>query len=172
MSIFDKMKSGLNQVKDKAQQTVEYTKLYTQISSKRKDIQERYEQLGEIVYRASGISTIASTSMDDAEVRMKGLCREIAELETQIVALEQELARVKGERVCSCGESIPYEAKFCSHCGRSFADEVYDVEKPTVVAPSSSEETNTAHIKSADAEPSGSEDSEQPASDRAQERQE
>ncbi|WP_152396088.1 hypothetical protein [Paenibacillus guangzhouensis] len=130
MSLFDKMKSGLNQVKDKAQQTVEYTKLYAQIASKRKDIQEQYEQLGEIVYRASGMSTIASTSMDDVEGRMKGICREISVLETQLIALEQELARVKGERICSCGETSPYDSKFCSRCGKPFADEVIVSQAP------------------------------------------
>ncbi|MFD0617086.1 zinc ribbon domain-containing protein [Paenibacillus sp. GCM10027629] len=172
MSIFDKMKSGLNQVKDKAQQTVEYTKLYTQIASKRKDIQEHYEQLGELVYRASGMSTVTSTSMDDAEGRMKGLCREISELEIQIVALEQELARVKGEKLCSCGEAAPYEAKFCSHCGNSFKEEIYVAEVPIAVTPSSEERTDHVHSKSVDSEPVDADAPEQPAPDRDQERQE
>lgn len=95
MDLFDKMKSGLNQVKDMASQTVEVSKLHTQIFSKKRDIQHHYEQLGEIVYRASGMSPQSSIPMSEGEQRMTALCREISVMEMQLIQLEQELKIAK-----------------------------------------------------------------------------
>lgn len=159
MSIFDKMKTGLNQVKDKAQQTVEVTKLSSQLSSKRRDIQDHYEQLGELVYRASGMSKTASTSMDEAEGQMTDLCREIALLEEQAIALEQELHRVKGEQLChSCGSVVVEGSRFCGKCGKAFDPDTIIVEpevkkfyQPTNTNPVSEEAAaaDTEHVDAA-----------------------
>jgi hypothetical protein len=181
MSIFNKMKTGLNQVKDKAQQTVEVTKLSSQLSSKRREIQDHYEELGELVYRASGMSKNATTSMDEAEGQMTTLCREIAQLEDQVITLEQVLHRVKGEQLClSCGSVVPEESRFCSRCGKAFEPETTIVEpeikyyQTTYTAPSqssvseprNSEEaatTDTVHSDAAeDTHSTASEDSNKP----------
>ncbi|MDK8183464.1 zinc ribbon domain-containing protein [Paenibacillus sp. UMB4589-SE434] len=124
MSFFDKMKSGLSsglsQVKDKAQQTVEVTRLYSTISTKRKDIQQRYGELGELVYRASGAGKGPRAFESEAEAQMARICEEIAKLEIEVEQLEEDMHRVKGEKVCSCGTAAPLQSKFCSRCGKSF----------------------------------------------------
>ncbi|WP_028547185.1 double zinc ribbon domain-containing protein [Paenibacillus taiwanensis] len=124
MSFFDKMKSGLSsglsQVKDKAQQTVEVTRLYSTISTKRKDIQQRYGELGELVYRASGVGKGPRVSESEAEAQMARICAEVARLEIEVEQLEEEMHRVKGEKVCACGTAAPLQSKFCSRCGKSF----------------------------------------------------
>ncbi len=44
--------------------------------------------------------------------------RRIAELESEIAALEEQILEQRGVRKCvSCGEQIPSGASFCSKCG-------------------------------------------------------
>lgn len=121
MSFFDKMKSGLHQVKGKAQHTVEITKLYTQIQVKKKDLQQHFAKLGETVYQSSGMGKQKAESVDDHQDQMVKLCREIAHMEEEIEELEQEMHRLKGDKQCRCGSYVPQEALFCSRCGHKFA---------------------------------------------------
>lgn len=135
MSFFDKMKSGLHQVKGKAQHTVEITKLYTQIQVKKKELQQHFAKLGETVYESSGIGKQKSVTVDDHQDKMVQLCRDIAKMEEEIDELEQEMHRLKGDKLCVCGTYVAQEALFCSRCGHKFTNMGPQGYQPIVIDP-------------------------------------
>lgn len=114
MSFFDKMKTGLNQVKDKAQQTVEATKISTQISSKRRERTAQLAGLGEMVHEA-----FMAGNLSDQVERIDSMSKAVLRIDGEIELLEQQLVQVKGEKVCSCGAVVPAESKFCHSCGKA-----------------------------------------------------
>lgn len=118
MSFFDKMKQGASDVAKKAQQTVEITKLKTQISLKEREIEKTCTYIGEAVFRsyANGDWKLAGQDIDS-------YCEHITGLRRDIRAIEAKVKAVRNEKECSCGKIVPLEVKFCPTCGHAFDDE-------------------------------------------------
>lgn len=92
MGFFDKLKEGASKAADKAKETVEITRLNTQISSKRKEIEKNYLEMGKAVYQA-----YAANNSNQAEPAMENGCTAITNLLQEIIQLEQKIREVKNE---------------------------------------------------------------------------
>jgi ABC-type ATPase with predicted acetyltransferase domain len=112
MSFFDKIKEGAKKGTELAQQTVEVTKINSQISGKKKEVEERYNQIGHIVYEAH-----RANRGESAEAPILKLCSEVSSMFQEIAALEQRINAIKKEKVCTCGSVVSSDIKFCPKCG-------------------------------------------------------
>ncbi|MBB6731612.1 zinc ribbon domain-containing protein [Cohnella zeiphila] len=106
---------GVSTATEKAQQTVEITKLHTQISGKRKEIERRHAQIGEAVYEA-----YLAKDLSKAEASILPECEAISGLRKEIVGLEDRIRELRNEKECECGHTVPYDTKFCPSCGHKF----------------------------------------------------
>lgn len=122
----DKMKLGLNQVKDKAQQTVEVTRISTQMAGKKKEKTAQFALLGELVHEA-----YVKDELTEQMHRIGSVSQAIQRLEGELAALEKQLRKAKGEKLCACGAVITQESRFCNHCGQAVPLE------PTEIIPAS-----------------------------------
>ncbi|UKS29287.1 hypothetical protein LOZ80_10255 [Paenibacillus sp. HWE-109] len=117
MSFFDKVKQGASDAAKKAQQTVEITKLKTQISAKEKEIERTYHLIGESVYAAYVAGDAAQS-----EERRADLCVGIDVIKQEISLLEHKISEVRNEKECVCGKVVATDTKFCSTCGHKFEE--------------------------------------------------
>ncbi|MFE5320371.1 zinc ribbon domain-containing protein [Paenibacillus sp. NPDC056579] len=117
MSFFDKMKQGASEAAKKAQQTVEMTKLRTQIASKEKEIEKAFTLIGESIYQSHTAGNWKSSERDVA-----AYCDHIALLKQGIQALEVKIKLAKNEKECRCGKVVASDVKFCPVCGFQFQD--------------------------------------------------
>jgi predicted nucleic acid-binding Zn-ribbon protein len=115
MGFFDKLKEGAGKAADLAKETVEITKLNTQISSKKREIDKCHTRIGELIFNAFSIHDISS-----AEDQVTAICQDIAILQQEIRQLELKIKEVKNEKYCVCGKTIALNAKFCPTCGHKF----------------------------------------------------
>ncbi|OXM87289.1 hypothetical protein [Paenibacillus rigui] len=120
MSFFDKMKQGASDAAKKAQQTVEITKLKTQISLKEREIEKSCTYIGEAVFRS-----YANGDWKQAGKDIEGYCLHITGLRRDISVLEVKMKEIKNEKVCSCGKVVALDVRFCPTCGNPFEDERY-----------------------------------------------
>ncbi|GAA3408390.1 zinc ribbon domain-containing protein [Paenibacillus hodogayensis] len=111
----DVLKEGATRAADKAQRTVEVTKLAAQISGKRKQIRDVHRQIGVAAHTA-----FRQGDLKAAEPEIARLTMQIDALERAIGNLELELQRLNREKTCSCGKRVPYSARFCPDCGKRF----------------------------------------------------
>ncbi|MFH5182047.1 zinc ribbon domain-containing protein [Paenibacillus sp. TAB 01] len=118
MSFFDKMKQGASDAAKKAQQTVEITKLKTQISLKEREIEKSYAYIGEAVFHSYRNGDWKMAGKD-----IEGYCLHITGLRRDISVLEAKIKAVKNEKECSCGKIVPLEVKYCPACGLPFDDD-------------------------------------------------
>lgn len=107
-----KLKQGASRAADKAQQAIEVTKLSAQIHSKRKQFDQNLYQIGLEVYEA-----YKSADLSKAEKSVRMYSQENQALEVQIRELEEQIRLLKHEKRCTCGQSVPEQAKFCTDCG-------------------------------------------------------
>lgn len=110
---------GVSTATEKAQQTVEITKLHTHISGKRKEIERRYARIGEAVYEA-----YLKKDLSLAEGLVIPECDEISGIRKEIAGLEERIRELRNEKECECGQEVPYDTKFCPSCGRKFPEPV------------------------------------------------
>jgi rRNA maturation endonuclease Nob1 len=113
MDLLKKLKSGASKAADVAQQTVEITKLTTQIAGRKREIEKNKTLMGHEVYEA-----YKKGDLSLAEAKVGELCISIVELESEISSLEQQIKRVRNEKTCACGKDLAADAKFCPSCGR------------------------------------------------------
>ncbi|THF75094.1 zinc ribbon domain-containing protein [Cohnella fermenti] len=106
---------GVSTATEKAQQTVEITKLHTQISGKRKEIDKRFAVIGEAVYQA-----YLAKDLSQAESQIIPECEAIGGIRKDIEALEDRIRALRNEKECVCGNTVDYETKFCPKCGHKF----------------------------------------------------
>ncbi|WP_042227795.1 zinc ribbon domain-containing protein [Paenibacillus popilliae] len=122
----DKMKHGLHQVKEKAQQTVEVTRISSQIAGKKKEKTAQFTLLGELVHEA-----YVKQELTEQMHHIGSLSQAIQRLVGEITALEKQLLQAKGEKICACGAVITQVSRFCNHCGQAVPME------PTEIIPAS-----------------------------------
>lgn len=128
MSFLDKLKEGASKAADKAKDTVEITKLNTQISSKRKEIEKLYNHIGEIVFQAYTAKDFMA-----AQPEIEQNCSLVVDLHQEIDGLEQRIKIVKNEKDCVCGHVVALDIRFCPKCGHKFeTEEPVAVEAPAV----------------------------------------
>lgn len=131
MSLFKKItesvSKGVSTATEKAQQTVEITRLHAQISGKRKEIDKIFAAIGESVYKSHELG-----SLHVAESDVLPLCLEIDSFRREIEALDDRVKELRNEKDCVCGRRVPYETKFCPHCGNRFPEPVVVEQSPEV----------------------------------------
>ncbi|CAM3597779.1 double zinc ribbon domain-containing protein [Marinicrinis lubricantis] len=112
-NFFDRLKQGAAEAGKKAQLTVEVNRLKLQISSKEKEIQRQYTQMGELVYRHAqqhGVETIPADCVRIVD--------EINRMRSEINQIEQKIRSLKSEVHCpACGKVNPTGTNFCTSCG-------------------------------------------------------
>lgn len=127
--ITDSVSKGVSTATEKAQQTVEITKLNAQISSKRKDIDKLFAIIGESVYEGYEAQDLSST-----QVKVLPKCDEITAIRAEIALLDERIKSIRNEKDCVCGKRVAEDTRFCSSCGHRFPDPIV-VEKPIQVDP-------------------------------------
>lgn len=142
--ISDTVSKGVSTATEKAQQTVEITKLNAQISSKRKDIDKLFAIIGESVYEGYEAQDLSST-----EAKVLPKCEEITVIRAEIALLDERIKSIRNEKDCVCGKRVAEDTRFCSSCGHRFPDPIVP-EKPIQVDPYVPDEDSTV-LDSADA---------------------
>ncbi|MDD3338031.1 MAG: hypothetical protein PHS82_04155 [Lachnospiraceae bacterium] len=105
------------EVVDKTGDFFESTKLKAQIAGEEKCIDKGYRNIGEVVFRQQ-----AEGAQVSEEVQV--LIEEIRKHMEQIAAFREELAQLKGQRVCpSCAAIIDADAAYCPKCGVAVPEE-------------------------------------------------
>ncbi|MFC3800151.1 zinc-ribbon domain-containing protein [Cohnella sp. GCM10012308] len=129
MSFFKKLtetvSKGVSTATEKAQQTVEITKLHSQIAGKRKEIERQYNEIGEAVYKA-----YLAGDLSKAESEVIPACQVIADKGRDIDALEDRIRELRNEKECECGQRVPFQTRFCPACGKPFPEPVPAAEAP------------------------------------------
>lgn len=115
MSFFDKLKDGASKAADKAKESVEIARLYTQITSKSKEIEIEYQSLGRSIYIANNEGRLETIGH-----LVKEHCEKIQSFESEIKQIEYKIKAIKNEKDCTCGQIVPLEAQFCPVCGYKF----------------------------------------------------
>lgn len=115
MGFLDKVKSGLNDAGNKAKILVDVNRLKLQNSSKRKEIEEIQQQIGQLVFEAA-VGRRVEVGIHELQPKYD----RILELELEIQENKAQINALSDEKECVCGKTAPLEAKFCSSCGRTF----------------------------------------------------
>ncbi|RKP57204.1 hypothetical protein D7Z26_04265 [Cohnella endophytica] len=133
MSFFKNLKEtvskGVSTATEKAQQTVEVTRLNAQISGKRKEIEKLFAIIGESVYEGYQVQDLSQ-----AEAKVLPRCAEITAIQEEISALNDRIKAIRNEKDCVCGNRVSADTKFCPSCGNRFPDPVI-VKDPIQVDP-------------------------------------
>ncbi|WP_123040951.1 zinc ribbon domain-containing protein [Cohnella candidum] len=121
MSLFRKItetvSKGVSTATEKAQQTVEVTRLHSQISGKRREIEKLYVSMGEAVFRG-----YLDKDLSRAETKVIPACEEIVAIRGEVEALEERIMQLRNEKECVCGRKVPYDTRFCPSCGHPFPE--------------------------------------------------
>jgi uncharacterized small protein (DUF1192 family)/ribosomal protein S27AE len=115
MNFFQKLKEGANKATDYAQQTMKTTKINTQITGLKKEIERNNSQIGHAVYEA-----YKANDLNLAEETVRKFANVNQELESEITELEHEIEVIKNEKMCECGRKASSDARFCPSCGKRF----------------------------------------------------
>jgi len=115
--ITETVSKGVSTATEKAQQTVEITRLHAQISGKRKEIEKRYIEIGELVYES-----YSKGAGDFSDPKIGTICGEISGFLQEIEGLDERMMQLKGEKECECGRKVPYDSRFCPSCGHKFPE--------------------------------------------------
>ncbi|MFC5652914.1 zinc ribbon domain-containing protein [Paenibacillus solisilvae] len=118
MSFLDKLKQGASEAAKKAQQTVEITKLKSQISGKEKDQEKLFLQIGAALYRSHQAGNVA-----DSEQEVMGCCQQLDEIQADIQLIEERIKMIRFEKTCTCGKVVALDTKFCPDCGTQLPQE-------------------------------------------------
>lgn len=98
--------------KEKAVNLSEELKLKGKISDLKNKIEDRYYEIGKIVYNE--VKDGKDVSKDEVITK----CNEISSFKDEISKLEADILAIKKVKKCSkCGEEIEADASFCSKCG-------------------------------------------------------
>lgn len=115
MKWLDLLREGATRAADKAQRTVEVTRITALIAGKRKQIRNVMRQIGASVYNAYKNGDFTASAPEVVR-----LSAQIEAIEREIGNFELELQRLNREKTCACGKVVPYNARFCPDCGKQF----------------------------------------------------
>ena len=97
----------------KADKCMRETKLKMKMNANKADIEEKYKEMGEAIYRIH-ISKEEDKSKEEIEIT----CNEIDEISKEIEEANEELLKIKNKKQCTnCHEEIDRNAKYCPECG-------------------------------------------------------
>ncbi|WP_373230529.1 zinc-ribbon domain-containing protein [Cohnella sp.] len=113
----DTVSKGVTTATEKAQQTVEITRLNAQISSKRKEIDKLLAKIGESVYEA-----FKEKDLSLAEAKVIPGCEEISAIYDEIATIDGRIKAIRHEKECVCGKRVPSDTRFCPSCGHPFPE--------------------------------------------------
>lgn len=113
MNLLQRIKDGASRVSEKAQSSVEVSKLNGQISDLEHEMQVEFLKMGKLFYEG-----YRSRDLSAAEGPMVELARACNKLQEQIDGVRARIAELKNERLCTCGRVVALDANFCPHCGR------------------------------------------------------
>ena len=113
MNFLQRIKDGASRVSEKAQSSVEISKLNGQISDIEHEMEIEFMKMGKLFYEG-----YRSRDMSVAEGQMVELARGCGRLQEQIEGVRSRIAELKNERLCACGQVVALDANFCPHCGR------------------------------------------------------
>ncbi|BFH62296.1 MULTISPECIES: zinc ribbon domain-containing protein [Paenibacillus] len=114
-NFLNKLKQGVSDAGKKAQQTVESTTLKFQVSSKEKEIEKNYTEIGRIVYRSLETQ---SSFVPGAE--FEKYQEAIITLEKEIEELNRKIQLLQNLKECGCGKMLQADASYCPFCGQQF----------------------------------------------------
>ena len=121
MSLFRKLtetvSKGVSTATEKAQQTVEITRLHAQMAAKRKEIDKLMEEIGRMVYEGY----LAGDPLQE-RARVEGVCEQIRSKYKEITAIENRIMELRNEKECACGKKVAYDARYCPYCGAPFPE--------------------------------------------------
>lgn len=107
----DTASKSYNTVADKSGKLIEETKLKIAISDKEADIEEIYEQMGQLVYQAY-------KDGEDVGKEFTKHSKKIDKINDEIDEMHKKIMFNKNLRKCDeCGEVISVDSKFCTNCG-------------------------------------------------------
>lgn len=112
---FNKMKQGVSDAGKKAHNTVESATLKMQISSKEKEIDKNYTDIGRIVHQ----SIARKESMIPINKLQKNQ-QIILKLEKEIEHMQRKVQQIQSQKECGCGKMLPADATYCPFCGQQF----------------------------------------------------
>lgn len=115
MGFLDKLKEGASKAADMAKETVEVTRLNAQISSKKREMEKKTNQIGEVT-----LTAFLNNSLDSIEHGVKDLCLDMESLRKDVDQLDIKIREVRNEKDCPCGKTLSLQTKFCSACGHNF----------------------------------------------------
>jgi len=125
--ITDTVSKGVTTATEKAQQTVEVTRLNAQISGKRKEIVKLFAKIGESVYDGYSMQNLTLN-----EERINPLCEGITVIRNEIIALNNRIKEIRNEKDCVCGKRLPEDTRFCPSCGHPFPEPIVVEEEPVL----------------------------------------
>ena len=114
--ILGRLKSGAQKIAKEADRTVDIKRIEMQISSIRKEIESQYQILGQMTYDSS-------IKKEPENQGAAGIIAKVTELKQQIVAKEDEIKNIKGEKENIKEEQVVSQTavpgkKFCTNCGK------------------------------------------------------
>jgi hypothetical protein len=115
--ISDTVSKGVTTATEKAQQTVEVTRLNAQISGKRKEIDKLFATIGESVYEG-----YLAHDLSLAQSKVMPICEEITAIRNEIASIDDRIKAIRNEKDCVCGKRLAEDTRFCSSCGHKFPE--------------------------------------------------
>ncbi|HEY2492501.1 MAG TPA: zinc ribbon domain-containing protein [Paenibacillus sp.] len=112
---FSKLKQGVSDVSKKAHNTVEAATLKIQLTTKEREIEKNYTDIGRVIYacvkrKESVIPTVSLQKYQQA----------IQRLEHEIEQMQRKLQQSQNLKECGCGKMLPTDATYCPFCGQQF----------------------------------------------------
>lgn len=117
MNFLQRIRDGASRVSEKAQSSVEVSKLNGQISDIEHEMEIEFMKMGKLFYEGYRLR-----DMSVAEGKMVELARGCGRLQEQIEGVRARIAELKNERLCACGQVVALDANFCPHCGRKLEE--------------------------------------------------
>jgi len=107
--MFGKIKSGAGKIAKEADQAVDIKRIEMQIGPIKKEIEDQYLKLGQMTYDSN-------VKKEPENPESAGIIAKITELKQLIVAKEEEIMKIKEDKVVS--QAAAPGKKFCTNCGK------------------------------------------------------
>lgn len=106
------LENGAQNIGYKSGQILEVSKINMTISSKEKEIEEIYIEMGKKLYKDYKADKLLDKSLAEK-------CEEIAKIERNIASMKKKVLKLKDKKLCKkCGYEMERNAAFCPKCGK------------------------------------------------------